>query len=160
MANSDFYSDLDLSYPEIAINVEPIDRLNPGKCKFYIPVLMPYLSKDSAVNKTKQLNNSNMLNVKPNLFDVSKVEVANYVEIPVPPEMCTLPCCQMNCKDATHCFIKSKHHCIWGPTVSHTVESCIFDGESLRIIPANSKWVVVFIGGDITYPVIIAKIPT
>jgi hypothetical protein len=140
MSFKNFYNEIDLMYPEIAINAEKIDRLNPGTCKFYIPILMPYLSKSSISKKKEHFNNSDMLNVRPNLFDVGTLEITNFIEIKLSKEVC--------CGGKCQCLNYSCDECI---------KKC--DYKIDRYIPENSKWVVVFIGGDINYPVIISKIP-
>ena len=143
MGFKDFYNKIDLMYPELAINAEPIDRLNPGKCKFYIPVLMPYLSKTEISKKKEYFDNSEMLNVRPNLYDVGSIEITNYVELYVSKELL--------CGGKCQCFNYTCEYC------EEYIKGCNYHVD--RYIPKNSKWVVVFIGGDIDYPVITARIP-
>lgn len=88
MAQKDFYSDLDLKYPEIAVCIETIDRVNPGKKKFYIPVLTPNVDTTSLKTKDNIVyqNNSNIANESS--VSISNVTISNYIEMVIPRELC------------------------------------------------------------------------
>lgn len=80
-----FYEELDLRYPEIAICMEDTNT-NIGK--FFIPILTPtlnsskpYLEKNNDFN-TKNLINSNGLNASPVYF-------SNYIELKLPKGITT-----------------------------------------------------------------------
>ena len=88
MAQEDFYEKLDLRYPEIAICLEKIDRVNPGKKKFMIPVLTPDLDpKDISIKESKIQQSSSFIENQ-TAVKVSPVTVRNYIEIVIPREMC------------------------------------------------------------------------
>lgn len=120
---TNFYDTLDLKYPEIGIAVEEINRNNPGRVKMIIPILTPNMDNTKIIEKTAYQNQSNLMNIKKNL-NIQNIKITNYVEIPVPAEICTLP---------------------------------DYSTEDKFIIPAGSKWIIVFIGGDITKPRAIAR---
>ena len=75
-----FYEDLDLRYPEIAICLEDTDT-NIGK--FFIPILTPTLNKSKPYLEknndfyVKNLINNNNLNISPVYF-------SNYIELKLP----------------------------------------------------------------------------
>lgn len=80
MNNSNFYDNLDLRYPEIAICLEDTDT-NIGK--FFIPILTPTLNKnepfyeiDNTFDK-KNIENYDDLRLSP-------VYLSNYIELKLP----------------------------------------------------------------------------
>lgn len=125
---SDFYDKLDLKYPEIAIAMEDIDRSNPGKIKFIIPVLTPNLDSTRLMSNTIYQTKANLRNNSSFKLEVENITLTNYIEIPVPSEVCmTLVCGTIGMPD------------------------------DIRYIKKGSKWIVVFVGGDITKPRIISR---
>jgi len=77
----EFYQDLDLRYPELAICLEnSVD----GIAKFYIPVLTPMLTKDEPYDKKDiNINKSNILNDSSSM-DISACTSSNYLELRLP----------------------------------------------------------------------------
>lgn len=128
---STFYENLDLKYPEIAIAMEEIDRLDPGLVSFVIPILTPTMDNTKLVTKTVYQNRSNLRNSKYTAYEIDNVELSNSVFIKVPIEV-TGGLALLNTSDIP---------------------------DSIRYIPKGSKWIVVFVGGDITKPRIIAPYP-
>lgn len=123
---SDFYDKLDLRYPEIAIAIEDIYRPSPGRIKFIIPILTPIMDNSKIIEKTAYQTKYNLRNENKNL-EVNDIRITNYIEIPVPAEICQ--------------------------TYNNIIEPDICE----LIIPKGSKWIVVFIGGDITKPRVISR---
>lgn len=183
MANTDFYDELDLRYPEIAICIEKIDRTNPGKKKFYIPVLTPNLDTTSMKTKveTVRQDTSNIVNEsKPS---VGNVQIQNYIEIYLPKELCAFVGGDFNVENKDNIKVKSEGTVTLtgstgmsgGEVHSHSTLSgrgrLTFDGDDTtfkgvlnsiptddyRYIDKGSKWIVVFIGGDIGKPQIIGR---
>ena len=79
---SDFFNDLDLKYPEIAILMEDT---NSDIGKFFIPILTPILKKDNIYDK-KEVNQNytkNIINDTNNLY-IEDCIISNYVEINIP----------------------------------------------------------------------------
>lgn len=81
MKDFEFYQDLDLRYPELAICLE--DSVN-GVAKFYIPVLTPVLDSSTPYDETD--NNVSKSNI---LSDTSSMEInactsSNYIELRLP----------------------------------------------------------------------------
>ena len=190
---TNFYDNMDLKYPEIAIAVDPIDRINPGNVRFIIPILTPDLNTDKVVENSVKQNTRNLMNENKNL-DIKDISISNYVEIPVPKELCantdsliitngeisinipqsaitsngsisgsgdinliTNGLTILGLHDAEYSIRGdiSQHGSIYGngeiTGIIHTRPT-----DDTRYIPAGSKWIVVFIGGDITKPRIIA----
>lgn len=126
---SDFYEKLDLKYNEIAIALDAIDRLNPGRIRFSIPILTPGLDSTSILSKRIYQNKSNLQNIDKGTVEVNNLVYTNYITLSVPKEVCGI----IYCEDPNAL------------------------PDSTRYIPKGSKWIVSFIGGDITKPKIIAK---
>lgn len=162
---SDFYDTLDLKYPEIAVCIERIDRLNPGNPKFIIPVLTPNMSTDTESTQSIRQNSSNLRNggTSPEITDIT---MSNYMQIPLPKELCgnydskflqairflvdvTLTCNNSGSGDSHTCngTLTKKFNTLYEILSSLT---------SSRYIKKGSKWIVVFVGGDVTKPRIIA----
>lgn len=200
---NDFYDNLDLKYPEIAIAMQDIDRINPGLVKFIIPVLTPNMSTSKIEEKKIYQNSSNLQNseTKP---EIETIDAANYVKIRVPRELCayvggvfqlleayTWPGKEnasdvdsvLNVRDANTTIKQARQigsgtvrggglPCGGGNriNVSGTVSGIMAFNNGIpkgyfnlmpvdRYIKKGSKWIVVFIGGDITKPRIIARYP-
>jgi len=102
-----FYEDLDLRYPEIAICLEDTD-INIGK--FFIPILTPTLSKSKPyLEKNNNFYTKNLIN-KDDL-NISQIYFSNYIELKLP--------------------------------------------KGIESAKKDDKFIVIFIGGDITKPVLI-----
>lgn len=183
MASTDFYDELDLRYPEIAICLDKIDRTNPGTKNFYIPVLTPNLDTTSLKTSTSTVyqNNANLENQ--NKFAIGNVQIQNYIPITIPRELCAYVGGDFENKNVTSLSVKSSgkitisgytggsggevhsHQTLAGVgSLSFNGSESIFEGtintipvDSDRFIPAGSKWIVVFIGGDIGKPQIIGR---
>lgn len=158
---SSFYDELDLKYPEIAICIERIDRLNPGNPKFIIPVLTPNMSIDTASSQSIRQNTSNIKNgdVSPEITDIT---MSNYMQIPLPKELCGnydskfLQYVRFLADTTLSCFSNSDNcHGSLNKKFT-TLYEIISKITSSRYIKKGSKWIVVFVGGDITKPRIIA----
>ena len=119
----DFYDKMDLKYPEIAIAMDDIDRMNPGEIRFAIPILTPLMDNSKPVVDTIRQTKSNLRNDPSVKLEVDNIRIANFISIRVPQEVC-------NVYQLT---------------------------EENRIIKSGSKWIVVFVGGDITKPRIISR---
>lgn len=188
MAKQNYYEELDLRYPEIGIALETIDRCKPGIIKFSVPILTPHLP--STVIKSNQVrqDKSNIVNKDKSLVEVSNIDIANYIEIEIPKELCAMTHCRYKVLDGFLDTVDSKispaHQVgsgsvscnntlccggsnidvtgvVNGPehmeTVTGELELCPID--EYRYIEAPSKWLIMFIGGDINRPVVICKLP-
>lgn len=164
---SSFYDDLDLKYPEIAICIDRIDRLNPGNPKFIIPVLTPNMSIDTEVSKSIYQNSSNIRNGDI-LPEIANITISNYIEIPLPKELCGNYDTRLF---KSIKYIQSTLNCngdnvnkepLWCKSVLNMSFVTLYDVicnkflNKSRYIEKGSKWIVVFVGGDITKPRIIA----
>lgn len=82
---NNFYNDLNLVYPEIAILLEDTyDNINRIG-KFFIPILTPTLSKDYVYDQ-KELNmnsTDNIINDRSDLY-IEECTVSNYIELKIP----------------------------------------------------------------------------
>lgn len=126
---SDFYENLDLKYPEIAIAIDRIDRLNPQPTRFIIPILTPSMPNRSITRNKVYQNKSNLQNFNKDMIEVDNIDVCNYITLPLTREVCGI---------------------IYFDNTS-TIP------DSIRYIDPWSKWLVVFVGGDITNPRIISR---
>lgn len=213
---SDFYDSLDLKYPEIGIAMEAIDRTNPGKVKFIIPILTPNLDTTKLTEQTVYQDSSNLKNDSSTL-EVDNISITNYIEINIPKELCTFTGGELDILEGSYITVSGSNASISGSTEvsgsgdiksdsittgmtlglrdtdssytnTYSVQSCTagssdgtisitgsasikgnisFTNASVvgrlvtmpvdRYIEAGSKWIVVFIGGDITKPKIIAR---
>ena len=139
-----FYDNMDLRYPEIGIAMQRIDRFNPGNVKMCIPILTPNMDNSKIVKKLERQNTTNLMNLNKGQLEVSNINVTNYVYVPFPAALCNQPnvdCLECACKDIHECMC--------------TCKKC--HNEENRYIEEGSKWIIVFIGGDITKPRAIAK---
>lgn len=228
-AQENFYESLDFRYAEVATAMQIIDRMNPGRVKFSIPVLTPNLNTNATnSNKIIQKNKSNLINDNPAAVDVSNIEIANYIYIEIPLELCALPGAYYNItgqfggyqsnNGSGSCTIHGKFNIngtaritgslkfsgtISGSCIEHgpvsgasfsnsggitgstsisgtgSLVGTIVDGANRsnvgiqsiqgslgtilnnksRYIPLYSKWLVMFVGGDISCPVVICRLP-
>lgn len=126
---SDFYEKLDLKYPEVAIAIDRIDRLNPQPTRFIIPILTPSMPNRSISTSRVYQNKTNLQNLNKDTVEVDTIDVCNYITLPLTKEVCGI----IYCDDTT--------------TIPNSV----------RYINPWSKWLVVFVGGDITNPRIISR---
>lgn len=141
MATSTYESDI-LSYPQIAIAMEDI-KTNKGK--FYIPSIMSKLGGNNIENKSTSAGSVKVLNG--NISKVSCKKV-NYLELEVPDYIRKVDRCQ-GCKEK--CIVESKGTC------NHLAGTCTTTGfvtckKKREILPIKkgTKFIVVFIGGDIS----------
>ena len=185
MANRDFYDELDLRYPEIAICIDIIDRTNPGTKNFYIPILTPNVDTTSLTTKTETVYQNNASIANENKVNISNVKIQNYIPITIPKELCAYTGGNYIIKNnntpigvditgeisitgnteyapglASHMHstldgIGRTH--IYGSINKYEGDLNIVPRDDERYIPAGSKWIVVFIGGDIGKPQIIGR---
>lgn len=141
MANSNFYTELDLKYPEIAIAMDDIDILNPGLVRFIIPILTPGVNMTKPILNTVYQSKSSLMNSNKAAFEINNIKLRNYITLPVTREVCGT-----NLVD--YLFKKDSNE--YYNFISNIP-------NSVRYIKKGSKWIVIFLGGDITNPVIIGR---
>lgn len=164
---SDFYDSLDLKYPEIGIAMDDIDRTNPGVIRFSIPILTPDMGKTEPEENQIHQEPTNLKNKEKNV-EVADIQMNNYVPIRVPREVCG--------------FVGDWHKSLEGDLSLNSANmdggGSVIDGGSIavvggaytpnatgtqhwdpvdKIIKAPSKWIIVFVGGDVTKPRVIAR---
>lgn len=183
MANVDFYDELDLRYPEIAICIDKIDRTNPGTKNFYIPVLTPNVDTSSLKKKEEIIHQNNAVIDNKQSVDISSIKIKNYIPIKIPKELCAFVGGDFTVSNiGVMTFNSSGKITISGatsatdgtPHVHNTLSgigTATYNGsednyngilktvptDNYRYIDAGSKWIVVFIGGDINKPQIIGR---
>lgn len=141
MANSNFYTELDLRYPEIAIAMDDIDILNPGMTRFIIPILTPGVVMTKPVSNTVYQSKHNLMNSNKAAFEINNIRMKNYITLPVTREVCGTNL--MN-------YIFDTNSDEYYKFISNIP-------DNQRYIRRGSKWIVIFIGGDITNPSIIGR---
>lgn len=130
MKDFEFYQNLDLRYPELAICLE--DSVN-GIAKFYIPVLTPLLELDEPYDNTDiNVNKSNILNDSSSM-EINACTTSNYLELCLPS------------KEAIKSSLNSDN------TITNRTTSV------QDFCSKGDIFVVVFIGGDPNKPVIIGR---
>ena len=199
---TNFYDELDLKYPEIAIAMEDIDRVNPGKIKFSIPILTPSMDNNKTKENIERQNTANLMNADKKGLDIQNIQISNYIEIPIPSELCTLDAGTYEIIKGTINILNATERVSGSANGNTSISGNISGTGSVsdyagiinvsgsvrgdmnisgfatsgianlsggeisgnisiiptdRIIPAGSKWIVVFIGGDITKPRIIGR---
>lgn len=83
MKDFEFYQDLDLRYPEIAICVGKTET-DRKVAKFYIPILTPILNGDEPYDITDiNINKSNILSNSSSM-DITACTSSNYLELIIP----------------------------------------------------------------------------
>lgn len=181
---SDFYENLDLKYIEIGTAMTEIDRINPGKVPFTIPVLTPELDtstmKDSQIT---QRSKANLANENPGAVEVSDIKTSNYIYIEIPKELCAQPECEyyvdgiihLKGSSDTYTSLAGSGSVIEGGSINVSgslgsflardtevlKDSKLFctPTEDWRYIPKYSKWAICFLGGDINMPRVLARLP-
>ena len=84
MNNSNFYDNIDFTYPEIAVCIE--DSCGPN-AKFFIPVLTPFLSGEEPYDKLDpDISKMRILNKHDTNLDISKCTTSNYITLELPYE--------------------------------------------------------------------------
>lgn len=80
MTKTNFYDNLDLKYPEIAICIEDTDTKTG---KFIIPILTPVLNtSEPYIKKVDEFETDNIINSEDII--VSPVNISNYIELKLP----------------------------------------------------------------------------
>lgn len=228
-AQQGYYDNLDLKYPEIGIAMQVIDRLQPGRVAFSIPVLTPNMNNTSKTStKVIQRDKSNIQNDNRDAVDVSDIEVSNVLYIELPRELCALPGAYYdvsgrfngvqdgsgngsitihgnliaNGTASINGRLKFSGNINGSCSIGGPVRGASFSGsgsiqgassfsgtgsiqgtitssasrnnvgiqsidgrlgmnlnKSSRYIPAGSKWLIAFIGGDISCPVVVCRLP-
>ena len=191
---TDFYDALDLKYPEIGIAMDRIDRTNPGKIRFIIPVLTPNMDTSSIVKNTVYQDSNNLKN-KNSILEIDNIEMKNYVSITIPRELCAYlrgvfdieewdpkheVQSKTNIREAKEVLLQEAQQSGSGPVapgdpgiidvfgevtaVKMGYKDAITTGR-INLLPVDryiepgSKWIIVFVGGDITKPRVIARYP-
>ena len=80
------------------------------------------MDNSKSINRLVRQNKINLMNDSKYGFEIGNIMVTNYVEIPVPKEICG-----------------------------------VASSPDDTIIKSGSKWIIVFVGGDITKPRAIAR---
>lgn len=141
MANSNFYTELDLKYPELAIAIDDIDILNPGNIRFIIPVLTPGVNTTKPIFNTVFQSKSNLMNANKSAFEINNITMRNYITLPVTREVCGTTLTD---------YIFPKDSDEYYRFIDNIP-------DSVRFIRRGSKWIVIFLGGDITNPIIVGR---
>lgn len=85
-------SSMSMTFMEIGIAVDRIDRHKPGKINFVIPILTPDADTSKMKeSKVPQKSKSNILNDNKEAVDVSDIKVSNTIAIEIPRELCCIP---------------------------------------------------------------------
>ena len=156
---TNYYEELDLKYPEIAIAMDDIDRLDPQPTRFIIPILTPNMNTEDISEQTIHQNSSNLQN-SDTVLEINNINVTNYITLPIPKEVCGGLETELY-KLAS--FVNKANMSGSGGDFAYysfsSSKSTIFDfiTDDIRYIKKGSKWLVVFVGGDITNPRIIAR---
>ena len=141
------YEDI-LQYPQIAIVMEEI-KSNTNKGKFYIPSIMSTMGSNGLEDKSTASGSISTLNGK---ISRVKCKKTNYIELTVPDYIRKVDRCQ-GCTDVCEVEITCNHN------ISHTCTSTgkVTCKKKREILPIKkgTKFIVVFIGGDISNPKII-----
>lgn len=175
-----------MKYPEKAIAIDRIDRMNPIGIRFIIPILTPYMNNDKIIEKDVFQNKQNLIN-SDKLIEIENIHMCNYIKMNIPKELCSLPNAKyyidkessniklndidinINNANTVINITSSNEYSIHGNiSLSNNNNDSIstknIEGELTlklsdedRYIDEYSEWIVVFIGGDITKPKIIGK---
>lgn len=184
-ANTGYYDGANLNTPEIATCLDKIDRYKSGTYKFKIDVLTPYMNQAIPTTTTVVQNSSNIISENSAAAGVSNLTVSNYIEIKLSREVCTLyggaftitgdVSGTINSSwsgSASSAEIKgsinidtgtaSGKFTASGGSINLTSAHMKITSGKVNLVPSDryikkgSKWIVVFIGGDITKPQILA----
>ena len=81
--SSNFYSEGDYKYTEIAICLEDTE-IPAAKGKFFLPIITPMLNSEVPYEKQEQQVNTNNILSDINLSSIVPCTISNYVELPLP----------------------------------------------------------------------------
>ena len=136
MKDFEYYQDLDLRYPELAICLE--DANENGIAKFYIPVLTPILDSSRAYDQTDlRVSKSNILNDSSSM-DIRACTSSNYIELQLPEVY------RANCEYSASC----------GECGITTYKPNHKKYDTCR---KGDKFAILFIGGDPNKPFILGR---
>lgn len=182
-------ANISMKYLEIGIALSVIDRMNPGKIPFCIPSITPNTNKSSTTDKKIiQASKTNILTDNKDAVDVSNIEVSNYIYIDIPKELTALPGAvydvsgDLDIKGSGDESIVSANIAGTGLVSERLGKIDVHGGVSgnissinlntkvngkldlvlsneYRYIPQNSKWLISFIGGDMSMPCVICRLP-
>lgn len=192
-STSNFYDNLDLKYPEIAIALDKIDRVKPNKVRFIIPILTPNMNINSAHEEIIHLDNSKLKNADKSIVEIGNLTKKNYIKLKIPKELCAFVGGVYNVleddnKDTRNSIVYLKNAEMLTEEANQSGSGSVIEGGSidvygrisgkmkysdgeitgrLKLIPTDefryiepgSRWIVVFVGGDITKPRIISRCP-
>lgn len=124
MGDPNFYMNLDLRYPEIAILLNDVERHSSRKGQFYIPILLPTISgnRPKLNNKPAPPMSNHIINSSSKTDNYSE---SNYIELIIPQHLFPFPKLYSSSND---------HNVIEHPSY----------------LKKGTQFIIVFIGGDIT----------
>lgn len=165
------YNEEVLKYPQIGYALDPIYRPRPEPTRFNIPALTgDYNTKENASDEKRTPQQSgNLVNADKDI-GIESITASSYVTIKVPRELTSYLNGHVTTKGTS--VYKNSHSydtsSSGGETHSHSVsiggrgyseqreeEYDMWNEDDT--IPAGSAWIIVFVGGDISYPVVIAR---
>lgn len=143
MASSDFYQNLDLRYPEIAVLLNDVNRIGNRIGNFAIPILTPTMTTGSEVTIKKPAPpTSNIVNKNGNNGVAGYIE-SNFVSLKIPFHLFPIPPeCERKNKNSGGCDCGSFH-----VEIEHT-HHCAFINKN-TVLKKGTRCIVIFLGGDI-----------
>lgn len=82
--NTNYYGNVDLKYPEIAVMIEPfINHMSPGTPKFYVPALLPFKGSSMQNSPAVPFNSSGLLNANSGI-GLSSYSDGAYLNLSIP----------------------------------------------------------------------------
>ena len=145
ITNTNFYDELDLRYPELAICVDTITINGKNdELRFVIPVLTPNMEKYKGVTEKIHQDNSMFANKeKPEVQDITR---HNYVYIRIPEQLTTIPDKSYNydhlgyddfVAHGEYDYIQAGHHDIESEGLSREINSTYY---MLPNVPGDYTW--------------------
>lgn len=161
----DFYENLDLKYPEEAILVEDIScsYIDSPMCTFQIPILTPYNATGNSNETIIRSKLNNLMNADSDIVSISDCTLSNSITIKVPNYIIRGfigDDIWSDFTDGSHdhdipgCSYGNGHNVTSSGSHNHGPDR-YHDHTREVSIPKGTKFIVVFLGGNISQPKII-----
>lgn len=180
MANlTGYYENIDFRYPEIAVCLDVIDRLYPKSYRFRIPSMTPDMEEEQPIDKTIVQNGNNIAN-EDNNIEIENIELCNYFTLAMPRELVSYigrwyyiegeidiygsdsatidnTSISGSVSDPGDFVRGSGNIKLSGHKGSYQITRGKVNLTPIdRYIDKGSKWIIMFVGGDVNKPNIIA----
>lgn len=147
---NNYYENMDLKYVEKAICLEKFYIHNPGVRKFYIPSLIPLVSKGTPNNSGIRVSKNHLLNKnKSAIRTSSSAKISNYIEIELPNYItAVIKDISVESQCSGGVAPEGGGQCSPGTITTTVKKTYFFPVDENDYVPENQEFIVAFVGGD------------